>query len=276
MLNFQWTRCCLCLAIVLVASPASAVERVPGPPKISITPPKPPSVIRVNPLSVRPSKSPSMTTTTPPKSPSMSITMPPKSPSQTTAAPARSPSQVGRAVYPDGAKPVEVPSEMMRSPSQTTAAPAKSPWSTNTGQTSGVDRGETRDGPPPTIAAPAKSPSPPTTGPTSVVGRPVNPDAPTQPVEVPSNKPGRALPNSTPPTLPKLPFSVPRSAVAAEVEVPSPTLPKEPLGVRRSPVAAGESGTVMRGISGGGGGLEGAVAVTGGGGLSSMPVANAR
>src|SRR5215510_559220 len=137
MLKFQRTRCCLWLAIVLVASPASAVERVPGPPKISITPPKPPSVTRVNPPSVRP-----------PKSPLLTLPTPLKSPSQTTAAPARSPSQLGRAVYPDGAKPVEVPSEMMRSPSQTTAAPAKSPWSTNTGQTSGVDRGETRDGPP--------------------------------------------------------------------------------------------------------------------------------
>src|SRR5262245_57830136 len=49
-----------CLTLVILGGPTSAAERVPGPPKISITPPKLPSVTRLP-----PPKSPSPTTTGP-------------------------------------------------------------------------------------------------------------------------------------------------------------------------------------------------------------------
>src|SRR5262245_8209364 len=167
MLNFQ-RACWLCLAIVWVASPASAVDRVPGPPKISITPPKPPSVIRVNPPSVRPPKSPLQTIPTPSRTPSMTTGTPPKSPSMTTTTPLKSPSQIIT-----GPTSGVVGETRDGAPLQTTVAPAKSPLQATI--KSEVGRGETRDGPaveaPQPIATPAKSPSPPTTEPTSEVVR---------------------------------------------------------------------------------------------------------
>jgi hypothetical protein len=78
-----------CLALVMLGGPTSAAERVPGPPKISITPPKLPSVSRVP-----PPKSPSPTTTGPT---SGGARLPPGDrPNQPGARPADRPGQASR------------------------------------------------------------------------------------------------------------------------------------------------------------------------------------
>jgi len=124
MLNFQgigWS----CLALVLLAGPTSAAERLPGPPKISVTPPKLPSGTRVPPPS------------TPPKSPSLTNTGP-------TSGGGRVPS--GDRPRQPGAGPSDTPGRASRDSVPTTlpkvpVSPAASPMAPEPGVSRSVTRG---------------------------------------------------------------------------------------------------------------------------------------